>query len=367
MHRTETEIELPMERRVGVLVCAGDGCAQSGGLEGSPPTRKHGTRHSCEDCGKVFPRASALKIHVQKDHNGRRWACDECGKEFMHNTSLRKHVRAVHRGEARCDVCGVCFGGGMPSLARHKRIHTGTRPFTCPSEGCDRVFRSASDMRRHHRCRHVWPRCVICGEYGVRNYDATTRGGQMCGHCQLTSGITVHGDKERVVFSHLRTAAGLEKHTWTLRDVQVGCGSRRRPDGAIRIPDAIGTSVDGPCGPILFMLEVDEYMHKRHLLACEAARLGEIADASHCALYVLRYNPDAPNALLPEQLTTLANRVLQILSDPEELQRAVQAFDLIHVEYMGYTPHRARSLETTRALGGTSAITTPVAALVPSK
>jgi len=171
----------------------------------------------------------------------------------------------------------------------------------------------------------------------VHNYDASTPEGQICGRCKIANGSYIYGAKERKVFAYLQTQ-GLSDYLWTVRDQAMGCGSRRRPDGAMQLPQALCARLEGVSGWVLFVLEVDEHYHKYNTLACEIKRIHEISDAAGCAVYVLRYNPDAPGALEDDALAALHERIVSILE--VEHVEALGAPDLVHVEYIGYPEAR---------------------------
>ena len=50
-----------------------------------------------------------------------------------------------------CEFCGRRCGSNM-DLVRHRRIHTGERPFKCGI--CSMSFTLKSNLKRHMRMRH---------------------------------------------------------------------------------------------------------------------------------------------------------------------------------------------------------------------
>ena len=62
---------------------------------------------TCNKCGKVFPSAGKLKLHmnVHKDEKERPFKCDVCEKGFSAPTSLKNH-KLLHTGETlKCEFC----------------------------------------------------------------------------------------------------------------------------------------------------------------------------------------------------------------------------------------------------------------------
>lgn len=154
-------------------------CAQCGlRFKSDTDLISHGRVHTgerpylCAECGKTFSQKSNLVRHLHFIHsdsrNEKKHSCSECEKSFKEKGALKKHQRSKHYKELfrhPCPYCGKMLSAS--SIARHKLIHTGERPFKCTVPACEKYFRSTSEVKKHGLIHHTTERpykCNVCGK-----------------------------------------------------------------------------------------------------------------------------------------------------------------------------------------------------------
>lgn len=102
-----------------------------------------------EGCGYETSYIKDLQRHKRKHTGERPFSCHHCGKNFNRSDKLRIHIR-WHTGDKpfKCDQCDYASVDSS-SLKKHIRTHTDERPFKC--QICPYASRNSSQLIVHLR------------------------------------------------------------------------------------------------------------------------------------------------------------------------------------------------------------------------
>ena len=103
--------------------------------------------NQCDQCDVSFKKPSDLVRH-KRTHTGEKpFGCDVCERRFAVKSTLRTHMK-VHTGgkSLACHVCQSLFAS-RTSLKVHMRLHTGSLPYKCNL--CPKRFRTPAHRKTH--------------------------------------------------------------------------------------------------------------------------------------------------------------------------------------------------------------------------
>ncbi|KAK9451842.1 uncharacterized protein V1518DRAFT_409692 [Limtongia smithiae] len=124
-----------------------------------------------ENCGKTFLRDSHLKAHESSHSTEKRYACTLCGHGFNTNQHLKRHMLTHEKDKPyQCTEYAPCDESFHKQTQLRKHIadvHTHSKPFMCPAEGCGRSFMQNSRLKAHEARDHSTQARYICGHLVV--------------------------------------------------------------------------------------------------------------------------------------------------------------------------------------------------------
>ena len=113
---------------------------------------------TCAQCGYTTTFKSYMRRHIRVHTGERPFRCNQadCGASFSQKGMLTQHLLKEHEVGSgnlrRCNVEGCTFVAACQSaLDRHKRVHTGERPFRCSVEGCNYTASWRGSVYNHQR------------------------------------------------------------------------------------------------------------------------------------------------------------------------------------------------------------------------
>ena len=136
--------------------------------------------YSCNLCGKAFVEKYSLRVHqtshfypaVKTERNTditSGYSCHICGKLSKTKTAMKKHMLTHSAKKFTCEFCNKRFSVKY-SYIRHRRIHTGEKPYKCGF--CERSFSDSSAWAKHVRT-HTGGKQYSCDLCSKSFYDKT--------------------------------------------------------------------------------------------------------------------------------------------------------------------------------------------------
>ncbi|CRK95900.1 CLUMA_CG009346, isoform A [Clunio marinus] len=161
-------------------------------------------RYQCDICGKKISSKTYLAYHVNnhKDFRTKDFHCQICRSSYFDKKTLKSHIRNVHEKKLTCLLCGKTFkkkeslknhkllphhfrcdicGKRFPTkhlILRHQNMHQ-ERNFTCDVHGCQKKFKTKSNLKKHILTVHkkIGEPCPVGNgcKYSVRRRDSMKR------------------------------------------------------------------------------------------------------------------------------------------------------------------------------------------------
>lgn len=133
-----------------------------------------------QNCNKLYPRLSLLKVHILTHYGVRPYRCDIPGCQWTFYTcfKLKRHKETHLKKKAFiCPVpsCGHRFTT-IYNLKTHRKLHERPAKLQCPVVGCDAHFQTKRAVELHvkkHGISHAPYQCTFAG-CGKRYYSSNT-------------------------------------------------------------------------------------------------------------------------------------------------------------------------------------------------
>lgn len=119
------------------------------------PLPKGWQAFKCDLCQKEFFTKFQLREHKLIHFEDNPFVCELCGSGFRSRTCLNSHVFHKHSSvrKHKCPECPKTFKTAT-QVKVHQRVHSGEKPFLCPTENC--MYRSTTrgNMKLHLSSKH---------------------------------------------------------------------------------------------------------------------------------------------------------------------------------------------------------------------
>lgn len=108
--------------------------------------------HTCPECGQVFEKWRAYRVHFVITHTEHNYECPFCGIKFDTLRSYESH-KVVHTKDKSfpCTFCSKAFGR-KKNLLQHMWIHSEHKRFECKM--CNKQFNQKVSWKTHMKSYH---------------------------------------------------------------------------------------------------------------------------------------------------------------------------------------------------------------------
>ena len=136
----------------------------------------------CGNCGASFAERNFLNVHMiaHQSETEKEAAvakmqqvihrCRKCSQTFSSRYRKYRHMAKDHpirprrkKKPTKCSVCPICGKSLAYRLSVHMRLHTGERPYKCPT--CDKAFLQRTSLL-HHMTTHSDVKSHTCSQCG---------------------------------------------------------------------------------------------------------------------------------------------------------------------------------------------------------
>ncbi len=124
-----------------------------------------------------------------------RFECEHCGNNFESEETRRQHITSVHFGRIQCPLCPKNFSRKSGLRNHTDSMHPDPNAignYACESPGCDKVYNSNSQLKKHVTRWHIIVECPSpgCNFKGAKwqlvvHKQRSHMNRYMCPHCSL--------------------------------------------------------------------------------------------------------------------------------------------------------------------------------------